>query len=294
MAESGTANGAGDRDRLNADLNVCARWPEHAAFFSRWHRDSQVARTRTRVMQDLGYGRWRGERMDVFPVAGARAAPVVVFLHGGAWQSRDKSDVAFLAPPLVARGIGFVAVNYDLAPRVRIRHMVHQVRRAVSVLHAQGTRWGFDPQRIFVAGHEAGGHLAANALNPNSPVDSGLPPGAVAGGLSLSGIYDLDPIRLSYQQATLDLTEDDVQALSPARNLPESAGPLLLAVGAAETDTFRHQQAAFLAAWQDAGLRGRGMELPGRHHFDALDALAEPEHPLFQALVNLVAHNSIV
>lgn len=287
MATSETGDDGRDRAQLDADLNVWAHTPDHMAFLNRWKRDSQLARTRTQVLRDQGYGRSSAERMDIFPVRGARAAPVLVFIHGGGWQSQDKSDVAFLAPPLVERGIGFVALNHELAPRIPMPQMVRQVHRALGVLHYQGARWGFDPARIFVAGHGAGGHLAATAMAAGT-ADSGPGAGTVAGGLALSGIYDLEPVRRSYQQPTLGLDADDVAALSPARNLPDSAGPLLLAVGAAETGEFRRQQAAFLAAWQAAGLRGQGMELPNRHHFSTLDALTQPDDPLFRALVDLV------
>ncbi len=293
MTETETISGDHEQARLNADLNVWARWPDHQAVYGRWRRDSQLARTRTRMMRNQGYARSGRQRMDVFPVPDASAAPVVVFVHGGAWQSLDKDVFSFLAPALVERGIGFVALNYDLAPRHPIGRMVAEVRRALAVLSYQGARWGFDPARIFVAGHEAGGHLAVSAMYPGAATDSHLPEARVAGGLSISGIYDLEPVRLSYQRGVLGLNADDVQTLSPARNLPESAGPLLLAVGSDETEEFRRQHEAFLAAWQGAGLRGHGIELPGRHHFTALDALAEPEHPLFRALLGLVAHHGL-
>ena len=254
-------------------------------------------RGRYGCLVDLAYGPSPGERLDLFPVPAAQRgdtrAPLVAFIHGGYWQSLDKGDFGYLAPALLDRGIAFASLNYDLAPRAGIPDMVAQIRRALAWLYDAAAQYGIDRERIFVAGHSAGGHLAATALDRAWTAEHDLPEDAVKGGLSISGVYDLEPMRLSYHQSVLQLDADTVEDYSPLRCLPRNAGPLLLAVGADETREFLLQQQAFAAAWRGAGLRAAEVDMPGRHHFDAVDAMGEPDHPLFAALLRLVETQEI-
>jgi arylformamidase len=277
-----------DQARLDAEVNLRARWPEHADFIDRWARDSAAVRGQRHGLVDLAYGSSPGERLDLFPVPGAQAAPVLAFIHGGYWQALDKGHHSDLAPAFVDAGIAFAALNYDLAPKARIGDMIAQVQNALAYLHDHAGRLGLDPARIFVAGHSAGGHLAVSALDRAWPQQRGLPRDLVKGGLSLSGVYDLEAMRLSYHQAVLALDADEVAAWSPVRALPENAGPLLVAVGGEETNEFLLQQDEFLTAWRGAGLRARAVDLAGRHHFDVVETLADRAHPLHTALVQLI------
>jgi arylformamidase len=278
---------------LDAQLNLRARWPDHPETFARWAEDSRAVRGRTTALTDLAYGESPGERLDLFPVPGAARAPLVAFIHGGYWQALDKGDFSYPAPALLDHGIAYASLNYDLAPKASLAQMVAQVRRAVAWLHANAGRHGVDPARIYLAGHSAGGHLALTALDRSWPADHGLPADVVKGALSISGVYDLEPIRLSYHNAVLGLSGEDAQTLSPLRRIPADAGPALLTVGGAETDEFRWQQDALEAAWRGAGLRVAAVDLPGRGHFDAVDALGEPGHPVLNALVELIGRGTL-
>lgn len=280
------------REALDEQLNLRARWPEHATFFERWARDSRAVRERTNALIDLAYGESAGERLDLFPVPGRSDAPLLAFIHGGYWQSLDKSDFSYLAPPLLDAGIAYASLNYDLAPKAGIAAMVAQIRAAIAWLYRHAGDYGVDRERIFVAGHSAGGHLAVLALDREWPRSQGLPSDVVKGGVSISGVYDLEPIRLSYHQAVLRLSPEDVETLSPVRVLPRAAGPLVLAVGGDETEEFLLQQREFFTSWRTAGLTAETVDLPGRHHFDAVEALGEPEHPLFTAMCAMIRTTS--
>ena len=88
-----------------------------------------------------------------------------MFIHGGYWQRFDRKDFAFVAEPLLAAGAAVALIGYDLAPAVDMDAIVGQIRRGLAWLHREGcARRASIPERIFVAGHSAGGHLAAMAL----------------------------------------------------------------------------------------------------------------------------------
>ncbi len=290
-----------DRDEIDRQLNLRARWPEHEEYFERWARDSAAARARLDARLDLAYGASGGQTLDLFPAnllptaARSEPAPLLAFIHGGYWQSLDKGDFSYLAPAFVEAGIAFASLNYDLAPKVGVGEIVGQIRSALVWLARQGPAHGVDPARIFVAGHSAGGQLAVMALVTDWPALAGaagkagaVPADLVKGACTVSGVYELEPLRLSYHQEGLGLDPETVRTMSPLRHLPERAGPLVCAVGSEETAEFLIQQDELVAAWCGRGLAVRVVELPGRHHFSAVDALGDPPHPLFEATRALV------
>ncbi len=277
-----------DQADLDRQLNLRARWPEHPEYLARWAADSAALRRTLGGETDFVFGPSAGERLDLFVPPGATAPPLMAFIHGGYWQALDKSDFTYLAPPFLEAGIAFASLNYDLTPHVSIEEIVRQIRAALAWLHRGGEAHGFDPDRLYVSGHSAGGHLVGMALATDWPdFDPGLPADLVKGGVSVSGVYDLEAIRLSYHQKLVQLDPAMARRMSPLGNLPKSAGPLVAAVGAEETEEFHRQQAEYLAAWRGAGLEATAVELPGRNHFTALDALGEPGHPLFAAAAAL-------
>jgi len=279
-----------DQAALDGQLNLRARWPEHAEIFARWAEQSAAVRRRLGGRIDLPYGPSDGQKLDLFVPAGGGRAPLLVFIHGGYWQSLDKEDFSYLAAPYVAAGMAFASLNYDLAPAVSVEQIVAQVRTALAWLYRNAGDLGVDPDRLYVSGHSAGGHLTAMALATDWAAggQAGLPADLVKGGCSISGVYDLEPVRLSYHQAVLNLNPEMARRLTPLGDLPKRAGPMILAVGSEETDEFLRQQDNYAAAWRDAGLALQVVDLPGRNHFTAVDALGETDHALFAAVSALV------
>lgn len=281
-----------DQAGLDAQYNLRARHPDHPEYFERWARESAAVRAGLPCHLNLSYGDKPKETLDLFP-ADRPSAPILAFLHGGYWQALDKDDFSYLAPAYVDQGITFAPVNYDLAPDVSIEAIVDQCRSALLWLWQNAYELGGDRDRIFVAGHSAGGHLAVMALITDWAAKGALPVDLVKGACSVSGVYDLEPIRLSYQNPILKLDRVAAVRLSPIRNVPAAAGPLLLAVGAEETDEFLRQQKEFSAAWTSRGLACEKVPIPGRHHFSAIDALGEPGSPLMERVVRMATSGSV-
>lgn len=284
-----------DQAALDHEMNLRGRWPEHQDYFDRWARDSLAVRKTYNCHSDLAFGPSPGQKLDLFlperssePEAAA-GIPLLAFIHGGYWKSLDKGDFSYLAPPYLERGIAFASLNYDLAPGVDIAEIVTQVRRGLAWLLQHADDYGLDASGLYVAGHSAGGHLAAMAMNPEWTADYGLPADAIKGGCSVSGVYDLAAVAASLQQAELKIAPEVVARQSPLRNLPDQAAPLICAVGSDETREFIRQQDEYLAAWRQKGLACQPVELPGDNHFSSADRLAERDHPLFQAVCDMIS-----
>ena len=281
-----------DQTQLDYEMNLRGRWPEHQDYFDRWARDSEAVRKTTKCHSDLAFGDSAGQKLDLFlPEVTDDAAPLplLAFIHGGYWKSLDKGDFSYLAPAYLERDIAFASLNYDLAPAVDIGEIVSQVRRGLAWLVRRAADYGLDPTGLYVAGHSAGGHLAAMAMDPAWAADYGLPDDIIKGGCSVSGVYDLAAVAASFQQAELRIAPEVVAAQSPLRKLPPRAAPLICAVGLDETAEFIRQQREYAAAWCEKGLPGSALEMAGDNHFSTADRLAERDHPLYQAVCDMIS-----
>jgi arylformamidase len=280
-----------DQGALDAQYNLRARWPEHVAFFEAWRREGTAIRLGPEWVLDQAYGPTPAERIDLM-VPGLpdnQRAPILLYIHGGYWQGLDKLDVDWLAPAFVARGIAFAAVNYALAPMAAMDEIVRQCRAAVAWLWRHAPDFGCDPRRIMVAGHSAGGHLAAMLAATDWTRQGGLPPGVVRGAFCVSGVYDLEPLFRSYHQAALRLDARSVARNSPLRLKPMPGVPIVVTLGGDETAEFHRQQAEFVAAWREQGAAVSVVKAPRLHHFDIVGACADFAHPVGKALLRLAA-----
>lgn len=276
-----------DPSELDRQYNARGAVPEHPAFIARWQADSARTRAALTADIDLAYGQSRGEKLDLFHV-GKSAAPLLIFIHGGYWRGLDKSDFSFLAPAFVARGVKVAAVNYGLAPITPMEEIVRQLLRAVSWLYRHAAALGIDSRRIVIAGHSAGGHLAAMMAAADWPAwEPALPADLVHGIVCISGLYDLEPlVHASFIKNDIRLDTAGARKLSPIQYQPRLAIPMVTAVGGDESAEFQRQNRLIRESWPHCFRRD--VALPGRHHFSAVDALAEADHPLFQATLELL------
>jgi arylformamidase len=262
--------------------------PDHPAYFARWAELSEHARRHEACELDVAYGAAAGEKLDVFPAPQA-GGPVLVFVHGGYWRALDKRDHSFLAPAFTRDGACVVVPNYALCPAVTIPHITRQVARAVAWTWHNAHRFGGDRSRMVVAGHSAGGQLAAMMLAwPWAQQEAALPQDTVRSALAISGLHDLDPImRTPFLQPSLQLTAEQVAEASPARLPAPGAGTLYTVVGGEESPEYHRQNRLIQEAW--GAQRVPICEaLPGLNHFSVLEALVEPSHRLHQLALDLL------
>ena len=278
-----------DPQWLEQMYNNRARVPDYATYFERWARESERVRRSRPHVPDIAYGPSAGQRLDVFPARKA-GAPVVVFIHGGYWRSMDKKEHAFLAPTFNDAGACVVIPNYDLCPNVALPEIVMQMVRALAWTWHHIADHGGDPNRIRVAGHSAGGHLAAMMLACLwADYDPALPPDLVKRALSVSGLFDLEPLRRTPSlQDSLRLTPEQVRQASPALLPAPRHGQLASVVGGAESMEFLRHNDMIRRAWGWARVPVCEA-VPGLNHFSVVEALTVPGHRLNRLARDLVA-----
>jgi arylformamidase len=273
-----------DRQALDREYNNRGKVADFADWLARYARESEATRRQLPVDLDVAYGPSPTERLDVFPAGGRGPAPVQVFIHGGYWMLLDKRDFSFVARAFHAGGAATVLINYALMPSVGMDELVRQCRAAVAWTHANAKAFGGDPQRIFVSGHSAGGHLTAMVMATDW-VRFGAPADVVKGGCGISGLYDLEPIRLCYLNDTLGLDADAARRHSPIHLRPTSRAPLLLPLGALEGPEYHRQTEEQAAAWRGHGVSCAVLDLPGIHHFSVVSQLEDAASELGRAVL---------
>lgn len=252
------------------------------ALFARRRRTAEASLARHAPLRGLSYGEGPGRTLDLYrPARAGSAAPVLVFIHGGFWRSLDAGLFAFVADGFVPFGAMVAVLDYPLIPSTDLAGIVEACREAVIWLRRNAAACGGDPDRIHVAGNSAGGHLVAELMDPAPFVGAGLPRDAVKGGCAISGLFDLEPVRLSNQNETLGFDEGDVAAFSPITRIPRPAPPLLVAVGGAETAEFLDQSRRYAAAYVAAGNDASLIVVPVADHITVvLDHFADPSRAL--------------
>lgn len=285
-----------DKQWLDRMYNNRALVPEHAAHFAQWADASDDVREVHAHTLDVAYGDGPMETLDIFPrsrlapqPAPAAGAPVVVFIHGGYWRSLDKAEHAFIAPAFTNQGACVMIPNYALCPAVTIPEITLQMVKALAWVWRNARMYGGDPKRIHVVGHSAGGHLAAMLLNCLWPAYAkDLPSDLVKGALSISGLYDLEPImHTPFLKDSLKLTPEQVRQASPARLAAPKQSVLYTVAGGDESAEFIRHNRLIQQAW------GKKVvpvcrTFPGKNHFSVLEDLTAPWTDLYQLASRLV------
>src|SRR3954471_167522 len=262
------------------EYNNRARVPENPSIMAGWPRDPAAYRGaqqgRWRV---IPYGSGTRHSIDFFP--GDGTGPIVVFIHGGYWQALDSSFFSHLAAGLNAHGIDVAIPCYDLCPNVSVSDIIRQMQTASCELAKLG-------RPLVIAGHSAGGHLAACLLATDwRAFDASLPERPVTAAYAISGLFDLPPLVGTSINTALKLDDASAKAASPLFWKPPSQGSLDAVVGGNESAEYFRQSSAIVDTWGRAGVATRFGTIEGANHFTAIAPLADPASPMVSRLKEL-------
>ncbi|MGE3147169.1 MAG: alpha/beta hydrolase [Pseudorhodoplanes sp.] len=268
---------------IEAEYNNRARVPEHPQIFARWEKEAADWRTIAGARQGsaLGqpYGPSERQYLDVFaPESGG--GPLALFIHGGYWRALHPSFHSHFAKGLNGRGVTVAVAGYDLCPQVGVAQIIDQLRAACLFL------WQRFGQRLTVAGHSAGGHLAGAMLATDWPaLQAGAPVDLVRAAYSISGVFDLTPLIETSMNVDLKLDAAEARKVSPVF-WPAPAGTLDSVVGGAESGEFIRQAKIVTEAWQGR-TQVRYEIVPGANHFTVLEPLTDADSAMVARLVEL-------
>jgi arylformamidase len=250
-------------------------------------RTSCEAVRRTMPPRTERYGKGDMQVLDIYSPARASNAPVLVFLHGGAWLRGSRLDVAYPAPTVTGRGAAFVAVDFNNVSEVPLPAMVEQCRDAIDWTARHAASFGGDPDRIYLAGHSSGAHLAGCVLLTDWAM-RGLPDNVIKGALLISGMYDLHAPLLSARSKYVKITPEGAAAASVMRQLGRIHCPVAVAWSVGDSPEFRRQSQVFAAALQGMGRLASRTEVFSANHFEEPRQLEKPDSELSHALFSLM------
>ena len=252
------------QEALDSGLNNGAAVAGSGNMVEGWEKLSAEMRTANSAHLDLQYGPRERNRIDFLKAA--PGAPTLLFIHGGYWQMRSKSAFTLFAAGPMAHGINVALIGYTLAPDATLEQIVAEIHAGIDYLAGRLPELGADAKRLVASGLSAGGHLTAMAMmNPH-----------IKGGMAISGIYDLEPIRHSYLNVKLGLDEAMSKRNSPMLLKTVAAKPMALTVGGAELPLLRKQTADFAGHRAKSGSPVIYEEIPGTNHFTIMDEMAQP------------------
>jgi arylformamidase len=245
--------------------------------YSAWNAARRSASAEARVtlkpLLDIPYGQGARQRLDLFAAPRSSAPnPIAVFFHGGFWKSGDKDDLSLVATGLRSLGASTILPNYPLSPAATVQDAVESCLEAVAWVVKHANEFGGDPNNIWLCGHSAGAHLAVSCCERLAADKSGSQPAkAVKAALVTSGIYQLEPIRLSYLNKDLNLRKSDADKLSPTNAAAFLKIPVVVAVGEDESAEFIRQSEALVAAIESLGAEVAFCIIPATSHYTMIE-----------------------
>ena len=243
-----------------------------------WAAASKGLREQRPKHLDLAYGPRERTKWDLYPAADPKA-PCFVHIHGGYWQRGSKEIFACLAEGALANGWSAALPGYTLAPEASLTQITSELRTAFDWLNARGAEHGIAGP-IIVTGWSAGGHLTAFLLDHPR----------VAAGLSISGVFELAPLRDSPQvNDKVKLTEIEVETLSPMRR-PSVNKPLSIAYGTGELPAMIATSRDYHAYRSEFHLPGDLIPIAKANHFTILDELRLPYSHLTREILQLATY----
>jgi arylformamidase len=278
-----------DQIELDAAYDQSFYAPLAIQIVKRYASRSIEARARLGDPKRFGYGSTSVETLDLYP-AKKPNAPIFIFIHGGAWLRGESKNYGFPAELFVNAGVNYIALDFIAVGSANgdIGLMADQVRRGIAWTYKNAASFGGDANRLYVGGHSSGGHLCGVALVTDWQKDFAIPANVIKGGLCMSGMYDMKPVRLSKRSSYVKFTDAMEQAMSSQRQLDKLEAPIIVTYGANETPEFQRQSRDFAVAVKAAGKPAELIEAPDYNHFEMCESLGNPYGPNGRAALKLM------
>lgn len=273
------------QNELDNQYNNRLHVPDFATYLHRWEELNKQVQNKYDVVKNITYGDLSRESLDVFS-SSMPNSKTLVFIHGGYWQRFDKSDFHFIASAFNQYDVTTVFINYPLAPDAAMDEIVASCRKAMLWLHQNIASLNGDPDKLHVVGHSAGANLATMLMEKewvkNNVADF------IKGVCALSGIFNLEPVRLSNINAVLNMSKEMVLENSPVLLTPAGTCPLVLCVGEDETTEFKCQTMELYNKWKNKNNFISLLQLPNINHFSIVETLLNKHSPLHLAMCKLM------
>jgi len=271
------------KDELEYQYNPRESVPEYPAISKRKAEQARSVREMAKSWLNVPYGDSPRETLDIY-AADQAGGPVLIYIHGGYWRSGNKEDNCNFVPTFTKRGATVVLVEYDLCPKVTVTDIVRQTRAAIAWVYKNIMRYGGNPNKIYVSGHSAGGHLTAMALAHDWERD-GMPRDLIKGAVATSGVFDLYVVsRLSVQEQ-IRMTPEIARANDPLTHRPLVNCPIVVAVGGAEPKGWQRMSEDYFNYCKQQSMKAEYLVIPDANHYTLAEHLLDVNSSLTRAML---------
>ena len=277
-----------DQVELDASYDQNAYEPLGSQTYARLISNSEAVRARLGAPRRTAYGATDIEQLDIFRTDRPRA-PIFIFIHGGNWTGQRAFNFGYAAEMFTRSGAHYIVPDFanvnDVGGDLLV--LAAQVRRAIAWTYKNAATFNGDPDRIYVGGHSSGGHLCGVALTTDWR-EFDVPQTIIKGGLCISGMYDMTPVRLSWRRTYVNFTPAMEDAMSAQRHIDKINAPVTVAYGTLETPEFQRQSRDFASALRAAGKRVELIEARNHTHSAICESLGNPYGPAGRAALALM------
>ena len=253
-----------------------------------WIKRSAITRTNLKSTIDISYGKSEKQKLDFFSSADINS-PTVIFFHGGYWQRGNKSVYSFLANSFVKNNINFLAVGYDLCPKISITQIVLQAQEAIVWIWQNANRLEINKDKFIVSGHSAGGHITGMMMGTEwNKISSDLPNDLILAGIPISALNLLEPIRHTSLNDALKMNKEEAKSQSPIYLTPKTNAPQLVVYGANETDEFHRQSNIYYEKFKSKERKIERFIVPEADHFDEMNDLSNENSEFFKKMKKFI------
>ena len=253
-----------------------------------WINRSVITRTNLKSVIDISYGKSEKQKLDFFSSADINS-PTVIFFHGGYWQRGDKSVYSFLANSFVKNNINFLAVGYDLCPKISITQIVSQAQEAIVWIWQNANKLEINKDKFIVSGHSAGGHITGMMMGTEwNKISSDLPNNLILAGIPISALNLLEPIRHTTLNDALKMDKEEAKSQSPIYLPPRTNAQQLIVYGANETDEFHRQSNIYYEKFKSEERKIERFIVPDADHFDEMNDLSNESSEFFKKMKKFI------
>jgi len=253
-----------------------------------WIKRSAITRTNLKSTIDISYGKSEKQKLDFFSSADINS-PTVIFFHGGYWQRGDKSVYSFLANSFVKNNINFLAVGYDLCPKISITQIVLQAQEAIVWIWQNANKLEINKDKFIVSGHSAGGHITGMMMGTEwNKISSDLPNNLILAGIPISALNLLEPIRHTTLNDALKMDKEEAKSQSPIYLPPRTNAQQLIVYGANETDEFHRQSNIYYEKFKSEERKIERFIVPDADHFDEMNDLSNESSEFFKKMKKFI------
>ena len=253
-----------------------------------WIKRSAITRTNLKSAIDISYGKSEKQKLDFFSSPDINS-PTVIFFHGGYWQRGDKSVYSFLANSFVNNNINFLAVGYDLCPKISITQIVSQAQEAIVWIWQNANKLEINKDKFIVSGHSAGGHITGMMMGTEwNKISSDLPNNLILAGIPISALNLLEPIRHTTLNDALKMDKEEAKSQSPIYLPPKTNAQQLIVYGANETDEFHRQSNIYYEKFKSKERKIERFIVQDADHFDEMNDLSNESSEFFKKMKEFI------